>query len=262
MKKIFSFAVMTALVLGMVSCGQQWEEKNHTNRFNISIDEISLNATSVRVTFTAPTPETRFSYNCMPKSMCQWLDANTLSDKFDQDAIGYDNASASLFPGLEHVIYVYETDEEGKRVGELEYVFVKAPNQPEQTVMATMNFNGKVSFGQQEGFISKSLYIEAENAEKSQKIFLRLMAPDMTGTFSSDQIFFHWMMESFMKVKQNEEDPNYDNADDLRIYKADLEGIYNEESDTYTYHGTIVVLDENNDSYRFSVSIACEKAQE
>lgn len=259
MKKIFAIFAMVAVVLGMASCGQKWENEDYTKRFEITIS--NLTATSVQVHIVAPTPDTRFSWALMPKSMCAYSDAGTLASKLDADGTGECNEVVGHYPGLEYVLYVYEKGEkEGERIGELEYIFFTAPDQREAS-FSRISYNGVVSIGTPgEGASYKLLMIEAADAKEDTKVRLNLVANALTGTFSTDQIFYYWLFTSGVTTRKVSGDPNSE-TDTKVIYKAEFKGEYDSDYDLYVYTGEFVCINDQYTSSRIPFVFKCKKAQ-
>lgn len=140
MRKLFYFFALSAIALGMASCGDEPEAKN----FNIKITKVS--DTSVKVEFSAVDENMYYTVGCAesetflkdPKAVPQAILDNYKEDNnptYPEGLLHYEveRTFNDLDANKEYAIYVCEVDQNYKVVGKVEYKLVKGGEEPEQT---------------------------------------------------------------------------------------------------------------------------------
>jgi len=271
MKKILSYIVFGAMVLFMAGCNEG--NVADLKHFKVNIDDISYESVEFEIETTDPNLlyvagiDYKNTFFRLRESSIEAL-ANFQERKGDSHM----EIEHLLIPETEYVWYAIIIDENGDKIGDVEYMSFKTPaieiREPEKE-------EGKVNIAE---YLRGVVYVPEENdvpynafaivaecthLDEKAEASLGFIGQDLLSSYNTEDLGRSFCyMNPCLTYTRSGQDPIA--AD---IYKADIKGSHDDKTDRYIFEGYVIVFnqemfyDEEGNPWgaKIPVRINCEK---
>lgn len=258
MKKIFNIVALAAVLLGMAACNSDVNLK----RFKIAVNQVTAN--SAHITITPPNEQMYYTYMMLNKGTFDLFQSmpNGLEDAIEIFAGSngsIDMTMGPMMPNTKYVLCVAEKDEEISHtvIGDVEYVGFQTKSMEPQMAGVSLSMTGECTADLSlKGVMMISCTCPDPESENDKvTLVLYFVSDKLTGHFTTDQLFSYFLAVPNMNIANSKGEVQQA----FLVGGADVNGFYNQQSNTYEYNGWFDVYSEDYGLIRFPFTAQCEK---